>query len=64
MTAETMAIIIAETNTRRADENHPLACKTPTAIPIPMLVIAYTVEIGDWNESGTMGLIPVTIREQ
>ena len=24
----------------------------------------YMVEIGDWNESGTMGLIPVTIREQ
>lgn len=47
MTAETMAIIIAETNTRRADENHPLAYKTPTAIPIAMLVITYTVEIGD-----------------
>lgn len=24
----------------------------------------YTVEIGKWNETGTMGAIPVTIKEQ
>jgi hypothetical protein len=24
----------------------------------------YTVEIGDWNESGAMGMIPVTIRDR
>ena len=25
---------------------------------------SYMVEIGNWNESGTMGAIPVTIKEQ
>jgi len=25
---------------------------------------SYMVEIGTWNESGTMGVIPVTIKEQ
>ncbi|KAB8074936.1 aegerolysin type hemolysin [Aspergillus leporis] len=24
----------------------------------------YTVDIGDWNESGTMGMVPVTVKEQ
>ncbi len=33
MTAETKAIIIAETNTLRADENY-LGVQTPTTIPI------------------------------
>jgi hypothetical protein len=25
---------------------------------------SYTVEIGTWNESGTMGVVPVTIKER